>query len=53
MTKDQVEAKWDFLSAEETKFWEDMIDEYLKPLSTDKKKQEKVAEELKNLKNIV
>ena len=48
-----AQAKREFLGVEETKFWEDMIDEYLKPLSTDKKKQEKVAEELKNLKNTV
>ncbi|XP_034156930.2 chitin synthase [Pangasianodon hypophthalmus] len=36
---------------EEEKFWKDLIEQYLKPLKTDKKKEEKVKADLKDLRN--
>ncbi|KAK3522969.1 hypothetical protein QTP86_010300 [Hemibagrus guttatus] len=36
---------------EEENFWMDLIEQYLKPLETDKKKEEKVKADLKDLRN--
>ncbi|KAG7314059.1 hypothetical protein KOW79_022555 [Hemibagrus wyckioides] len=39
------------LNWEEEKFWMDLIQQYLKPLETDKKKEERIKEDLKDLRN--
>ncbi|XP_053474971.1 chitin synthase-like isoform X1 [Ictalurus furcatus] len=38
-------------NVEEESFWKDLIELYLKPLETDKKKEEKIKADLKNLRN--
>ncbi|KAB5518437.1 hypothetical protein PHYPO_G00165890 [Pangasianodon hypophthalmus] len=39
------------LNPEEESFWKDLIEQYLKPLETDKKKEERIKEDLKELRN--
>jgi len=46
-----AEAKEERIDALETKFWKDMIEQYLKPLYEDKDAKKKVKEGLKELKN--
>lgn len=41
------------LTQEETLFWRELIEEYLKPLQEDKKKQTEISEELLELRNKV
>ncbi|KAI5628170.1 hypothetical protein C0J50_2660, partial [Silurus asotus] len=36
---------------EEETFWKDLIEQYLKPLETDKKKEEQIKHDLKDLRN--
>ena len=43
----------EYLDDKETTFWKDLIEAYLKPLETDKAKQEKVAQDLLGLRNKV
>lgn len=46
-------AKRLYMDQEESTFWRDMIDKYLKPLDEDKEQKKKAQEELKELKNSV
>ncbi|XP_047672829.1 chitin synthase chs-2-like isoform X1 [Tachysurus fulvidraco] len=39
------------LNQEEETFWVDLIEQYLKPLESDKKKEERIKEDLKDLRN--
>ncbi|XP_034157212.2 chitin synthase chs-2 [Pangasianodon hypophthalmus] len=39
------------LNPEEESFWKDLIEQYLKPLETDKKKEDRIKEDLKELRN--
>ncbi|KAM9449654.1 chitin synthase chs-2-like [Clarias gariepinus] len=39
------------LNTEEEGFWNDLIEQYLKPLKTDQKKEERIKEDLKDLRN--
>ncbi|KAF5895643.1 chitin synthase chs-2-like, partial [Clarias magur] len=39
------------LNMEEEDFWNDLIEQYLKPLKTDQKKEERIKEDLKDLRN--
>ncbi|XP_060734047.1 chitin synthase chs-2-like [Tachysurus vachellii] len=43
----------DILSEDETEFWKDLQKQYLEPLKENKEQQEKVAEDLKELRNKV
>ncbi|XP_036439405.1 chitin synthase chs-2-like [Colossoma macropomum] len=47
----ELPLKEDCLNEEEEQFWEDLIKQYLKPLESDKAKEEKIKVELKDLRN--
>uniref|UniRef100_A0AAN0LHG8 chitin synthase n=1 Tax=Polyphagotarsonemus latus TaxID=1204166 RepID=A0AAN0LHG8_9ACAR len=51
--KDLLDGKIGQLSEKEVNFWKDLIDKYLYPLDEDKAKQDKIASDLKDLRNRV
>ena len=51
--KTLTKAKRLYMDQEESTFWRDMIDKYLKPLDEDKEQKKKAQEDLKELKNSV